>query len=105
MTRQYRSKAMASIQPTARVCTRRASWDKQTMREFDEACLTSGPTYDGSGNPRAAGTRRGEPGRFRALSERHRGLTSQWERGEKHPRGASLKLLSLIAKRGLRTVA
>ncbi len=33
------------------------------------------------------------------------GLVSQWERGEKHPRGASLKLLSLIARNGLMTVA
>ena len=28
-------------------------------------------------------------------------LVSQWERGEKHPRGASLKLLALIEKKGL----
>jgi hypothetical protein len=28
-----------------------------------------------------------------------------WERGEKHPRGASLKLLALVAKNGLRAVA
>jgi putative transcriptional regulator len=33
------------------------------------------------------------------------GLVSQWERGEKHPRGASLKLLTLVAKRGLEAVA
>ena len=26
------------------------------------------------------------------------GLVSQWERGEKRPRGASLKLLTLVAK-------
>jgi len=33
------------------------------------------------------------------------GLVSQWERGEKHPQGASLKLLALIAKNGLSGVA
>jgi putative transcriptional regulator len=33
------------------------------------------------------------------------GLISQWKRGEKHPQGASLKLLSLVAKHGLGTVA
>src|SRR3990170_6145544 len=32
------------------------------------------------------------------------GLVSQWERGRKHPRGASLKLLTLIAKNGLEAV-
>ena len=33
------------------------------------------------------------------------GLVSQWERGEKHPRGTSLKLLVLVARNGLATVA
>jgi putative transcriptional regulator len=33
------------------------------------------------------------------------GLISQWERGEKHPQGVCLKLLSLIAKNGLEAVA
>jgi putative transcriptional regulator len=33
------------------------------------------------------------------------GLVSQWERGEKHPRGASLKLLTLVKKKGLAAVA
>jgi putative transcriptional regulator len=33
------------------------------------------------------------------------GLVSQWERGEKHPAGASLKLLNLVDRRGLATIA
>ena len=33
------------------------------------------------------------------------GLVSKWERGEKHPQGASLKLLSLVEKKGLEIVA
>jgi putative transcriptional regulator len=33
------------------------------------------------------------------------GLVSQWEPGEKRPQGASLKLLSLVAKNGLVAVA
>jgi DNA-binding transcriptional regulator YiaG len=33
------------------------------------------------------------------------GLVSQWERGEKHPQGASLKLLALVARNGLEAVA
>jgi putative transcriptional regulator len=32
-------------------------------------------------------------------------LVSKWERGEKRPSGASLKLLSLVEKNGLATVA
>jgi putative transcriptional regulator len=33
------------------------------------------------------------------------GPISQWERGARHPQGASLKLLLLVAKNGLATVA
>ena len=33
------------------------------------------------------------------------GLVSQWKRGEKRPRGVSLKLLTLVAKHGLGAVA
>jgi putative transcriptional regulator len=33
------------------------------------------------------------------------GIVSQWERGEKRPRGASLKLLSLVSQKGLAMVA
>lgn len=33
------------------------------------------------------------------------GLISQWERGLKRPRGASLKLLTLVKPKGLQAVA
>ena len=33
------------------------------------------------------------------------GPASQWERGEKRPRGAALKLLTLVVKNGLAAVA
>ena len=105
MTKQYRSPMMASIHETAEGLHAAGMMDKQTMRKFDDACLT----------PVRALT----PDEIRALREREgasqavfarylnvtTGLISQWERGEKHPQGASLKLLSLVARHGLGTVA
>jgi len=32
-------------------------------------------------------------------------LVSKWERGEKEPRGPSLKLLALVQKKGLEAIA
>ncbi len=55
--------------------------------------------------PETAGEGRGQPGGVCPLPERTTGLVSQWERGEKHPQGASLKLLALVAKNGLNGVA
>jgi putative transcriptional regulator len=105
MTKQYRSRAMASVHETAEGLHNAGLMDKQTLRQFDAACLTP--------------VRPLTPAQIRALREREgasqavfarylnvtTGLVSQWERGEKHPQGPSLKLLSLIAKNGLATVA
>jgi putative transcriptional regulator len=105
MTRQYRSKAMASIHETAEGLHAAGVTDKQTMRHFDAACLTPvGPLT--AAEIRALREREGAS---QAVFARYlnvtTGLVSQWERGEKHPQGASLKLLSLVAKHGLGTVA
>ena len=75
------------------------------MRKFDEACLTSVLTL----TPDDIRALREREGASQAVFARYlnvsTGLISQWERGEKHPQGSSLKLLSLIAKGGLTTVA
>jgi putative transcriptional regulator len=75
------------------------------MRQFDEACLTPVRTL----TPEEIRALREREGASQAVFARYlnvtTGLISQWERGEKHPRGASLKLLSLVAKHGLGTVA
>jgi putative transcriptional regulator len=105
MARQYRSRIMASIHETAEGLHAAGIIDKQTIRRFDETCLTP--------------VRPLSPAEIRALREREgasqavfarylnvtAGLVSQWERGEKHPQGASLKLLSLVHRHGLGTVA
>ena len=96
---------MASIHETAEGLHSAGVMDKRTMREFDELCLTP--------------VRALKPGEIRALRLREgasqavfarylnvtTGLVSQWERGEKHPNRASLKLLALVAKSGLGAVA
>ena len=40
MTKQYRSSVMASIHETAEGLHAAGVMDKQTMRKFDDACLT-----------------------------------------------------------------
>jgi putative transcriptional regulator len=96
---------MAAIHETAEGLHSIGLMDKQTMRRFDDACLT--PVRPLS----AAEIRalREREGASQAVFARYlnvtTGLVSQWERGEKHPQGASLKLLSLVAKNGLNTVA
>lgn len=105
MTKIYRSKIAAAMHETMEGLFTSGIVDKKTMRDFDEMCLT--PVRDFSASDiRALREREGisQPVFARHLNVT-KGLVSQWERGEKHPRGASLKLLALIEKKGLDVVA
>lgn len=104
-TKAYRSEAAAAIHEIAAGLYDAGIIDKQTMRDFDESCLT--PIHEFT------------PLQIKALREReqvsqtvfahHLNISkdsiSQWERGEKRPAGPSLKLLSLIERKGLASIA
>jgi putative transcriptional regulator len=96
---------MASIHETVEGLHVAGILDKQTMRKFDTACLT--PVRPLSSDEIRA--LREREGASQAVFARYlnvtTGLISQWERGEKHPQGASLKLLSLVDRHGLGAVA
>ena len=105
VTKQYRSPIMAAIHETIEDLHAAGVVDKTTLRRFDETCLT--PVRQLS----AAEIRsiREREGASQAVFARYlnvsTGIVSQWERGEKRPAGASLKLLTIIDKKGLLTVA
>jgi len=105
MRKQYRSPVMASIHEAAEGLHAAGVMDKRTMREFDDLCLTPVRLL----KPRQIRALRLREGASQAVFARYlnvtTGLVSQWERGEKHPQGASLKLLALVAKNGLQAVA
>jgi putative transcriptional regulator len=105
MKKQYRSRIMASIHETVEDLHAAGAVDKKTLRKFDDACLT--PIRQLS--PSEIRKLREREGASQAVFARYLnvspGVVSQWERGEKHPAGASLKLLALVDKNGLQTVA
>ena len=75
--------------------------DMRTMQKYDALCLEPIPTYSSA--------------KIRALRARHKlsqavlatvlntslSTVRQWEIGDKHPSGPSLKLLSLLDRKGL----
>ena len=103
--KQYRSRVLASVHETAEGLTSAGVMSKQTMREFDALCLTPVRPL----TPEEIRDLREREGASQAVFARYlnvsTGLVSQWERGEKHPQGPSLKLLALVAKNGLNGVA
>ena len=78
---------------------------KRTMRPLDEMCLTPVQNMP----PEKTRALRLRENASQAVFARHLNVTtslvSQWERAEKRPRAASLKLLTLVAKNGIGAVA
>ena len=105
MTKQYKSEALAAAHEAALGLAEAGLMSKRTMRRFDEMCLT--PVREMT--PEDIRALRLREQASQAVFARYlnvtKGLVSQWERGEKRPRGASLKLLTLVEKNGLGAVA
>lgn len=103
--KQYKTRMMAAIHETAEDLHSARLLPTRTLREFDELCLTPVTPL----TPQEIRNLRLREAASQAVFARYlnvtTGLVSQWERGEKHPRGASLKLLSLIKEKGLSAVA
>jgi putative transcriptional regulator len=105
VTEKYRSGAFAAIHETMEALREVDAIDKQTMREFDEACLTP--------------VRVLSPDEIRALRLREhlsqsvfarylnvsKNLVSDWERGVKRPGGPALRLLTIVETKGLQAIA
>ncbi len=105
MTKQYKSEALAAAHEAAMDMVEAGVMSKQTMKVFDEMCLT--PVEDMA--PEDIRALRLRENASQAVFARYlnvtTGLVSQWERGEKRPRDPSLKLLTLAAKNGLGATA
>jgi putative transcriptional regulator len=96
-----KSRILESVHKTARDLHAAGFIDKRRMREYDALCLTPVPDYTGE--------------RIRALRHRYKlsqavlasvlntslSTVRQWEIGEKHPSGPSLKLLHLLDRKGI----
>jgi putative transcriptional regulator len=105
MTKRYKSDALEALHKTADGLHRAGLVDRKTMRDFDASCLT---TVDKLSAKEIADLRK-RAGVSQAVFASYLnvtvGLVSQWERGEKQPRGPSLKLLALVRKKGLDAIA
>ena len=98
---QAKSRMLQAVHETANDLLHAGFIDKRRMREFDALCLAPVPDYSSA--------------EIRALRERHKlsqavlasvlntslSTVRQWEIGDKHPSGSSLKLLNLLERKGL----
>lgn len=103
MTTKTRAKSriLDAVHETARDLRTAGFIDMRRMREYDALCLAPIPEYSGK--------------RIRALRTRYKlsqavlasvlntslSTVRQWEIGDKHPSGPSLKLLNLLDRKGI----
>jgi putative transcriptional regulator len=101
---KYRSDIAKTVHEGMRGLHRLGLADKKTMREFDVRCLTAIDQL----TPNDIQKLRKREGISQAVLALCLNVTtnyvSQIERGAKRPRGATLKLLSLIRQKGLEAV-
>ncbi|MCC5853856.1 MAG: DNA-binding transcriptional regulator [Alkalimonas sp.] len=105
MSKKYRSDAFAAIHETMEALHDIGAIGKQTMREFDASCLTPVEVL--------------LPEQIRELREREhlsqpvfarylnvsKNVVSDWERGTRKPGGPALRLLTIIKKNGIQSIA
>lgn len=105
MPRTYKTEALAAVHEMMEGLHGAGAIDKQTLREFDDACLAPATPL--------------RPEDIRAIREAQhvsqpvfarylnvsKNLVSEWERGKKKPGGPALRLLSIIQRKGLDAVA
>ena len=103
--KKYKSNIKAAIHEIASGLHDVGLVDKQTMRRFDESCLT--PIHPFSANEIKALRKREDVSQsvFASYLNVTKDSVSKWERGEKKPAGPSLKLLSLVERKGLAGIA
>ncbi len=103
--KKYRSDALASVHETMEGLYEIGAINKQTLREFDETCLTPIQPF--------------APEDIKAIRQREhisqpvfarylnvsKNLVSDWERGVKKPGGPALRLLTIIQNKGLAAIA
>ncbi|HYU32416.1 MAG TPA: DNA-binding transcriptional regulator [Thermoanaerobaculia bacterium] len=102
--RKDTSRILDAVHETARDLHSAGFISKRRMKEYGALCLDPVPEYSGE--------------TIRALRERYKisqavlasilntsvSTVRQWEIGEKHPSGPSLKLLNLLDRKGLEAV-
>lgn len=104
MGKTYSGAALAAVHEVALGLAKAGAMAKRRLRHFDALCLTPVEPL----SPADIRALRLRENASQAVFARHLNVTtelvSQWERGEKQPSGASLKLLTLVARKGLQAV-
>jgi len=96
---------LASIHKSAKGLQKAGLMDIETMQTFDALCLSPIKDLSPQEIKRLRLKERVSQSVFAVYLNITPSTIKKWETGEKHPRGTSLKLLNIVAEKGLKAIA
>jgi putative transcriptional regulator len=94
-------KILAAVHQTAKGLYQAGTMDATTMREFDALCLPPVKKYSPAQIKQLRTKNKASQAVFAAYLNTSPSTVQKWEQGQKKPNGPSLKLLNLVAQKGL----
>jgi putative transcriptional regulator len=94
-------KLLKALHETAHGLYRAGTVDAVTLREFDALCLPPVKDYSAAQIRRLRQRSKTSQAVFAACLNTSASTVQKWEQGQKRPNGPSLKLLSLVDRKGL----
>ena len=105
MPTSYKTKTLAAVHETMEALFEIGAIEKQTMREFDESCLTPIQAMEPKDIKAIRARERISQPVFARYLNVSKNLVSDWERGVKKPGGPALRLLTVVQKHGIDAIA
>ncbi len=93
------------VHETAQDLHEAGAMNEITLREFDALCLPPIKQYIATQIKRIRTQNKASQGVFAAYLNTSKSTVQKWEQGAKKPNGPSLKLLNLVAEKGLEILA
>jgi putative transcriptional regulator len=97
----HKSDILRDVHTIAKDLERSGLITKQRMREYDALCLAPVPAYSSRKIRELRSREHVSQAVLAAVLNTSLSTVRQWEIGRKHPSGPSLKLLSLLDRKGL----
>jgi len=103
--RKFKSDAFEAIHSAVEGMYRAGTIGKETMRSFDESCLTVPAPFEPLDIKALRESNHVSQPVFARYLNTSESTVQKWESGAKRPSGPALKLLAIVQKHGLRLLA
>ena len=102
---KYKSEAFEAIHSTVAGMYHAGTIDKETMRNFDESCLTVPDAIEPAQIKQIRESQQVSQPVFARYLNTSESTIEKWEAGVKRPSGMAIKLLMIVQKHGLKLLA